>query len=86
METPNIAEIMADMPVEKFLIETADHLFKDGEKSRRIKVIYIPKEKPSLMLIINNSLCLWFFKEDGGWKYDGWEMGSYEGAWEDKRL
>lgn len=79
------------------LIDIANQLFKVtslfmGElktKSRKIRIVYSPKDeqkKSSVMIILDEKLCLWFFNNEDGWIYDGWEMGNYEGSWEDKTL
>lgn len=94
IEEPNFEEIMSNMPIEKFDIETADHLFKKDGKSKNLRIVYLPKTeeqrakgiKDTVLIIINNALALWFFKGEDGWKYDGWEMGNYTEEWIDKNL
>lgn len=62
----------------KYLIDTADHLFRGVQ-------IRIDEKKPSagdptknlIRIYLNNSLCLWFYEKDGNCEYDGWEMGDY---------
>ena len=66
-------------------IEIAEHLFKDKE----CRFLYSEgddERKPCFRIILNEELCLWWFKRNGKWKYDGYEVGGYtskdgEEAW-----
>lgn len=62
----------------KFLIEHADMLFNDKKLKLNI-VDNHDKSKKLLRIYINNSLCLWFYKDLDSDKavFDGWEMGDY---------
>lgn len=36
---------------------------------------------PTLRIILNNRLCLFFYGKTGEWLFDGYECGNYEGLW-----
>ena len=36
---------------------------------------------PTLRIILNNRLCLFFYGNSGEWLFDGYECGNYEGYW-----
>ena len=42
----------------------------------------IPDRKyPTLRIIIDNRLCLFFYGDSGRWEFDGYECGDYEDYW-----
>lgn len=78
----NLNEKINDIPnidtKMKYLIDTADHLFRDV----KLRMSYVKsagdETKMLLRIYFNDSLCLWFYEKDGNLKYDGWEMGNYQ--------
>jgi hypothetical protein len=45
---------------------------------------YPDQSTPSLRIIIDNRLCLFFIREKNeGWIFDGYEAGNYENVWKD---
>lgn len=39
------------------------------------------RTKPTLRIIIDNRLCLFFYGSSGKWEFDGYECGDYENYW-----
>lgn len=62
------------------LKDTAERLFTD--KQIRFSFNEAQDEMlTSMKIIIEERLTLFFYKKDGKWKYDGWEMGDYNNYW-----
>lgn len=49
-------------------------------RGKQTRFAYYPgdsERKPCLRIILNEELCLWWFKYEDGWRYDGHEVGKY---------
>ena len=60
----------------RFLFERAGDVDRYGDKV----------EYTSLKIIVDNRICLFFYRQSDTWEYDGWEAGPYEDNWRDLDL
>lgn len=52
------------------------------DRSAGLDKVGVPDRKyPTLRIIIDDRLCLFFYGDSGKWEFDGYECGNYENYW-----
>lgn len=81
MENP-LDQLPEEVQKGKYFIDFADQLFK----SQSVRFTFTEGDAPCVKIILGENLTLFFFKKEGEWKYDGWEMGDYKDYWTNGNL
>jgi hypothetical protein len=87
MESQWFKKLLSHQPTEAFqlasqleglspdLFSNADEVFSSVKQIEFLRIG--TKKEPGWMIILDQKLSLWFYQKDGGWIYDGFEIGDY---------